>query len=117
MAAQVSSGSISIGANETGAATRSINYIIGEGVTTIDTPSTVQRSLNDDRSRLLAQKTSAGSAISFSDFSKSSFAISISGLFCFDKFIASLKVLGIFTIAFELFFKLFGSFIFPIIFS
>ena len=68
MAAQVSSGSISIGANETGAATRSINYIIGEGVTTINTPSTVQRSLNDTRSRLLAQKTSAGSAISFSDF-------------------------------------------------
>ena len=68
MAAQVSSGSISIGPNETGAATKSINYIIGEGVTTINTPSTVQRSLNDTRSRLLAQKTSAGSAISFSDF-------------------------------------------------
>ena len=68
MAAQVSSGSISIGSNETGAATRSINYIIGEGVTTINTPSTVQRSLNDTESRLLAQKTSAGSAISFSDF-------------------------------------------------
>ena len=28
----------------------------------------MQRSLNDTRSRLLAQKTSAGSAISFSDF-------------------------------------------------
>ena len=68
MAQQVSSGTISIGPNETGAATRSINYIIGEGVTTIDTPSTVARSLNDTRSRLLAEKTSAGSAISFSDF-------------------------------------------------
>ncbi len=68
MAQQVSSGSISIGANESGAATRSINYIIGEGVTTVNTPSTVQRSLNDTKSRLLAQKTSAGSAISFSDF-------------------------------------------------
>lgn len=68
MAAQVSSGSISIGPHYSGAASRSINYIIGEGVTTIDTPSTVQRSLNDPRSRLLAQKTSAGSPISFSDF-------------------------------------------------
>ena len=68
MAAQVSSGSISIGPHYSGAATRSINYIIGEGVTTVDTPSTVQRSLNDTRSRLLAEKTSAGSAISFSDF-------------------------------------------------
>lgn len=68
MAQQVGSGSISIGPNESGAATRSINYIIGEGVTTINTPSTVQRSLNDTESRLLAEKTSAGSAISFSDF-------------------------------------------------
>ena len=68
MAAQVSSGSISIGPHYSGAATRSINYIIGEGVTTINTPSTVQRSLNDTESRLLAEKTSAGSAISFSDF-------------------------------------------------
>ena len=68
MAQQVGSGTISIGPNETGAATRSINYIIGEGVTTINTPSTVQRSLNDTESRLLAEKTSAGSAISFSDF-------------------------------------------------
>ena len=68
MPQQVGSGTISIGPNETGAATRSINYIIGEGVTTINTPSTVQRSLNDTRSRLLAEKTSAGSAISFSDF-------------------------------------------------
>tara|TARA_R100001015_G_C4621678_1_gene178928 strand:- start:285 stop:1079 length:795 start_codon:yes stop_codon:yes gene_type:complete len=68
MTTQVSSGSISIGANESGAATRSINYIIGEGVTSDGTPSTVARSLNDTRSRALAQKTSAGSAISFSDF-------------------------------------------------
>lgn len=68
MAQQVGSGSISIGPNESGAATRSINYIIGEGVTTINTPSTVQRSLNDTESRLLAEKTSAGSAISFQIF-------------------------------------------------
>ena len=68
MTTQVSSGSISIGPHYSGAATRSFNYIIGEGVTSDGTPSTVARSLNDTRSRALAQKTSAGSAISFSDF-------------------------------------------------
>ena len=40
---------------------------------------------------------------SFSDCAKSNFAILISGLFCFDRFIASFKELGTLTIEFELF--------------
>ena len=56
-------------------------------------------------------------AKSFSDCSKSNFAILISPVFCLDKSIASFKELGILTIALEFFFNWFGSAIFPIIFS
>ena len=62
-------------------------------------------------------KSDSEISISFSDWSKSNFAILISGLFCFDRLIASFKVFGILTIALEFFLSLFGSAIFPIIFS
>ena len=54
---------------------------------------------------------------SFSDCAKSNFAILISGLFCFDRLIASFKEFGTLTIEFKLFYNWFTSEIFPIIFS
>ena len=48
-------------------------------------------------------KSDSDIAKSFSDFSKSSFAIKISGLFCLERFIASTRVFGILTIALEFF--------------
>ena len=48
-------------------------------------------------------KSDSEIAKSFSDFSKSNFAIKISGLFCFERLIASFKVDGKETIEFVFF--------------